>query len=230
MNKNGENGDSNDWILSLVKKERLKDIGTKYNTKNHRRIKNPTTRKGGKREKAGVRKVDIAYSQKSTERTDVKMQGNATVTKKRLEYLSKIVEERISTLKKNNDRWKKPYVPKTMISSSRKRKRDTSEVIVQPRPSDYGGIGLARPSLWIPLHDPSIVPLIVEEFSEHIPGFYGKQRTKAMKKQLDAKLIWRQMNNKAHKDKLLSRVVDGKRLSDMNPDDRVLAMIKAGIV
>ena len=70
----------------------------------------------------------------------------------------------------------------------------------QPRPRDYGGLGLARPSLFLRLDDPAFVPKLTEEFQEHIPGFFGKQRTKAMKKQLDGNMLWRQLLEKKRKE------------------------------
>jgi hypothetical protein len=150
-----------------------------------------------------------------------------------LQFLSNLVDERVQVLKKNSHRGKKPYLPNALNpsgTSTKKRKRVPFNDSVQPRSSDYGGIGLARPSLWIPLNDPSSIPRIQEEFAEHIPGFYGKQRTKAMKKQLNKKMIWRQMTNKNEKEKLLNQKVNGRKLSDMNPDERVLAMMKAGMI
>jgi hypothetical protein len=101
-----------------------------------------------------------------------------------------------------------------------------NEDLIQPRRRDYGGLGLARPSLYIELRDPSFVPKLEEEFAEHVPGFFGKQRTKAMKRQLDRNMLWRQLAEKRADD----RKLDGKKLSDMNPDERVEAMIKAKMI
>ena len=101
-----------------------------------------------------------------------------------------------------------------------------NEDLIQPRCRDYGGLGIARPSLYIELRDPSFVPKLEEEFAEHVPGFFGKQRTKAMKRQLDKNMLWRQLAEKRTDNCKL----DGKRLSDMNPDERVEAMIKARMI
>lgn len=108
--------------------------------------------------------------------------------------------------------------------------------IVQPRLNDYGGLGLARPSLLIDLRDVSFVPKLEQEFAEHIEGFFGKQRTKAMKRQLDGNMLWRRLAEKKDgkgKQKKGSKKTDwshvkyqGKKLSDMTPDERVEAMIK----
>ena len=68
--------------------------------------------------------------------------------------------------------------------------------------------------------------LLEDEFQEHIDGFFGKQRTKAMKKQLDGKMLWRQMAKVKH----TNQKVDGRKLADMTPDQRVEAMLKAGLL
>ena len=47
-----------------------------------------------------------------------------------------------------------------------------------------------------------------------------------MKKQLGGKMLWRQLADKRNKDKK----VKGKKLSDMSPDERVEAMIHAGMI
>jgi hypothetical protein len=116
----------------------------------------------------------------------------------------------------------------TFSSSTKARnvKKSWQEDTIQPRKKDYGGIGLARPSLYIDFNDPSLVPKLESEFAEHIPGFFGKQRTKAMKKQLGGKMLWRKLSDSKTKEK----IVNGKRLKDMSPDERVEAMIKIGML
>ena len=83
----------------------------------------------------------------------------------------------------------------------------------------------------------SFVPKLEEEFAEHVPGFFGKQRTKAMKKQLDGNMLWRCLADKGKGKKghgtskhNLNIKVDGKKLSDMSPDERVEAMIKLDMI
>ena len=105
----------------------------------------------------------------------------------------------------------------------------------KPRKKDYGGLGLARPSLLIDLRDVSFIPKLEEEFAEHVPGFFGKQRTKAMKKQLDGNMLWRRLADKRKGNKFgckhdLNIKVDGKKLSEMSPDERVEAMIKLDMI
>jgi hypothetical protein len=55
--------------------------------------------------------------------------------------------------------------------------------LLQPRNKDYNGQGLARPTLYMDFHSPDFVPRFNEHFGEHVAGFFGKVKTKAMKKQ-----------------------------------------------
>ena len=121
---------------------------------------------------------------------------------------------------------RKPLFTFSATTKARNAKKSWQEESIQPRKKDYGGIGLARPSLYIDFDDPSLVPKLESEFAEHIPGFFGKQRTKAMKKQLGGKMLWRKLSDSKTNEKM----VDGKRLKDMSPDERVEAMIKIGML
>jgi hypothetical protein len=80
--------------------------------------------------------------------------------------------------------------------------------------------------MFLLLNDPSFIPKFEEEFAEHIPGFFGKQRTKAMKKQMNSKMLWKKLSDK----KTQQTKINGKKLSDMSPDERVEAMIQAGML
>ena len=119
--------------------------------------------------------------------------------------------------------------------------RALNEQNLQPRTCDYSGIGLARKSLFIPFQDPSHIPKLTQEFNEHIPGFFGRQRTKAMKRQLDGNMLWRKLANH----KLQQQQTEGsggggsssskggllpKKFANLSPDDRVQAMIDAGMI
>mmetsp|Transcript_27141 Transcript_27141/g.59737 ORF Transcript_27141/g.59737 Transcript_27141/m.59737 type:complete len:315 (-) Transcript_27141:66-1010(-) len=114
-----------------------------------------------------------------------------------------------------------PKAPRTSHASGipKKRKRQKwSEDSIQPLRSDYSGIGLARESMYIEFLDPSCIPKLEEEFQEHIPGFFGKQRTKAMKKQTDGNMLWRRLANEKKNDR-------SKKFKGMSADERVKAMI-----
>lgn len=110
---------------------------------------------------------------------------------------------------------------------------------IQPRLCDYSGIGLARDSLYIPFQDPSHYPKLEQEFLEHIPGFYGKQRTKAMKRQLDGNMLWRKLvndkKNAASASTTTANSKNGsallpKKFRQMSPDERIQAMIDSGMI
>jgi hypothetical protein len=114
------------------------------------------------------------------------------------------------------------------------------ESLIQPRKREYGGLGLARPSLFLDLRDESFIPKLEDEFSEHISGFYGKIRTKAMKKQAEGNMLWRQLLKQkegSSSDGAVDFVRNGKmkklrgiNLSNMTPDQKVETMIKAGMI
>ena len=73
------------------------------------------------------------------------------------------------------------------------RKFKMTETQLQPRKGDYNGQGLARDSLFIALNDPSFVPLFNEQFMEHVDGFFGKAKTKGMKKEANKNTLWKKM-------------------------------------
>ena len=147
-------------------------------------------------------------------------------SKQRLKTLALFCREAAKRQKiASEGKYRPPFqgFPETTKSKKKRKKWDTDNI--QPRPKDYGGLGLALPSLFLSVEDPSFVRLLEDEFQEHIDGFFGKQRTKAMKKQLDGKMLWRQMAKVKH----TNQKVDGRKLADMTPDQRVEAMLKAGL-
>jgi hypothetical protein len=160
-------------------------------------------------------------------------------TKDRLRSLSEKFEGCVSAIKERRSSWQKPYTPAPILSgniSQRRRQQQANnlENWFQPRQTNYGGMGLARSSLFIALDDPSWQPKLEEEFVEHIPGFYGKQRTKAMKKQLDGQMLWRQLQQQKLTGQFSSTTktqkMNGKKLSLMNPDERVDTLLRAGYI
>lgn len=142
-----------------------------------------------------------------------------------LNSLARTLVHRVTTLEDTSLR-SRPYQSEVVKKGKATAGNRLSDEMVQPRRRDYGGLGLKRPSIFISLRDPSFVPKLEEEFGEHIPGFFGKQKTKAMKKQLDGNMLWRQLAEKRAEDRSLG----GKKLSAMSPDERVEAMIKAGMI
>ena len=82
-----------------------------------------------------------------------------------------------------------PAEPKGKATKTSTLRPESKEL--QPRVRDYNGQGLVRPSLYIPFNDPSFKPKVELEFEEHIPGFFGKAKQKAAKKQSDQNMLWK---------------------------------------
>jgi hypothetical protein len=137
-------------------------------------------------------------------------------SKRRLKRLALILR----SLKNEYPDDRRPFSPEARPI---KKKRTLNDTTVQPRGKDYGGIGLARNSLFISFLDPSHVPKLEEEFEEHIPGFFGKTHTKAMKRQLDGNMLWRKMAEQ-------KKAKMPKRLANLSSDQRVQAMIDSGTI
>lgn len=132
----------------------------------------------------------------------------------------------------------KQYIDPTNEAKGKASKRSKYEPSnIQPSVGSYGGLGFARPSLYLHLLDPSFVPKFREEYAEHIPGFFGKARSKVMKKQLDGDMLWRKLLEKKRggpgggtdKD-WAEEKYRGKRIKDMHPDARVDALIRLGFL
>ena len=161
--------------------------------------------------------------------------------------LSNLIQDSVSKVNEGKSHKEKrvatPFVPNQgQVKGKATAGQQLSDDVIQPRKKDYGGLGLARPSLLLELRDISFIPKLEEEFAEHVVGFFGKQRTKAMKKQLDGDMLWRQLRlangkndgkKKGQKGKTkhdLNVRVDGKKLCDMDPDERVEAMIRLDMI
>mmetsp|Transcript_35690 Transcript_35690/g.78138 ORF Transcript_35690/g.78138 Transcript_35690/m.78138 type:complete len:330 (-) Transcript_35690:183-1172(-) len=132
----------------------------------------------------------------------------------------------------------KQYIDPTSEAKGKASKRNKYEQSnIQPGVGSYGGLGFARPSLYLHLLDPSFVPKFREEYAEHITGFFGKARSKVMKKQLDGDMLWRKLLEKKRggpgggtdKD-WAEEKYHGKRIKDMAPDARVDALIRLGFL
>lgn len=149
--------------------------------------------------------------------------ATTAASRKRLRHLATSCKESVPRTKS----YQKPF--EGLHKKKKRRTKQLDDVTVQPRPKDYGGLGLARETLYLQFEDPSFTRRLEDEFQEHVDGFFGKQRTKAMKKQLDGKMLWRQLQNKKNNN-IKNKKVDGKKLASMTPDERVEAMLKAGML
>ena len=120
----------------------------------------------------------------------------------------------------------KPRYAKILETSDRKPRNYPHSVhhkkmksSLEPRKSDYGGLGLARPTLYLPFSDPSWIPRLEQAFAEHVPGWSGKPpMMQAMKKQRDSNLLWRRLQREK---------ASGKGRG-MTADERVEAMLQSG--
>ena len=113
---------------------------------------------------------------------------------------------------------KAPRTSHSTCELNKRKRRKWNKESIQPLKSDYSGIGLARISMYIEFIDPSYFAKLEEEFREHIPGFFGKQRTKAMKKQTDGNMLWRRLADEKKNN-------NNKKFKGMSADERVRAMI-----
>ncbi|CAJ1954536.1 unnamed protein product [Cylindrotheca closterium] len=211
----------NDWISSLAK-EATSSESTKVMSKEDR-IRKRAAKKAKRQEAQELKQQSQSSNSMANSKpaaAPVSQQKiQAAFTKRRMRQLVTILE----TVRNNYNQRSKKDLPRPFEAPAFKKRKTKgwSKDTIQPRTSDYAGIGLARDSLFISFKEPSFFPSLEEEFKEHIPGFFGKQRTKAMKRQLDKDMLWKKM---ADKDKM------NKKFKNMTPDQRVEAMLEAGML
>ena len=222
------NNEMNDWIASLAKQSTASSDGTANQStvpSKAERIQKRAAKKARRQQRQEERKKPAASTDRVANAKPLprKRVADHEASKRRLKRLAQfLMEVRKAHPKIERQRL---YVP-DQEESRIKRNRPLNEINIQPRPSDYSGSGLARKSLYLPFQDPSHIPKLEEEFKEHIPGFFGKQRTKAMKRQLDGDMLWRKLADQKQK----GGSVLPKKLAQLPPDERVQAMIDAGML
>ena len=208
------------WISSLAKEATSSEPSAVVILSKEERKRKRAAKKAKRQQQLDLKKPPPSSSSsvnnKKNQPSPQEMKRQAlSSSKRRLKQLTTVLEE----IRKN---YQKDYRPFQVPPFKKRKTKGWNEETIQPRPSDYSGIGLARESLYMSFKDPSFFPTLEEEFSEHIPGFYGKQRTKAMKRQLDGNMLWRQLADK--------KVKLGKKFKGMTPDQRVEAMIESGMI
>jgi DNA polymerase III gamma/tau subunit len=206
----------NNWLTSLIQQSGpAADVPSKAERIQKRQAKK---RRREERQQHHEATPSFLQERRRVEADERSNKNTSQSTSKKLKSLAKCMQTCVADfeIKKRN-----MYVSKEPKGKAVVWKKWTPET-VQPRKRDYGGLGIARPSMFLALSDPSFMPKLEQEFQEHIPGFFGKQRTKAMKKQLDGNMLWRQLAEKRY------AKVNGRKLSDMTPDERVEALIAAG--
>ena len=233
MNPSRGKGEMEDWALNLAKASTgsaSSSIPSKKERMERRAAKQ--ARRSAKLAKSSKGQEEYELRQGTetrqfrTEDNILKRNSHESSSKRRLQDLSSILRSiHKAGIDSDTSKSKRSRIPYTFGSCSvKKMKKAWEERSIQPRKSDYGGIGLARPSLYIGFDDLSFFPKLRLEFQEHVPGFFGVQRTKSMKRQLDGDMLWRQLAQKKKQDVS----INGKKLSKMSPDDRVMALIESG--
>lgn len=216
-------GDSNHHHPVLSKQERVQKRAVKKLRRQQHHQQQQNRHDDRKQQREGVKGKMLVASKRKTE-------YNSSQQQRRLKRLAQLVLSLHKEHQQKSDQQKRQqqqrwYAP-DKDSDRIKRKHALNEENIQPRPSDYGGIGLARKSLYLSFQDPSHIPKLEEEFNEHIPGFFGKQRTKAMKRQLDGNMLWRKLAEEREK----GGGILPKKIAQLPPDQRVQAMIDAGML
>eukprot|EP01083_Nonionella_stella_P132575 403095_1 len=225
-----------DWLSALVKESSSSSNSNKILSKK-KRIEKRNAKKLRREERRGVANSTTKKNRQNelNHRTEEEMEQTRAKSQFYMEDLSDRMQSTVRRITKemketsSNYRVAKPFISKNKGKATAGQQLDDS--VIQPRRRDYGGLGLARPSLLLDLRDMSFVPKLEQEFAEHIPGFFGKQRTKAMKKQLDGNMLWRRLQQqkqfgedtngrKNHKHNYNVKF-KGKKLSEMSADDRV---------
>jgi len=230
-NKNNASSSTHHVQKILSKQERIE----KRNAKKRRREERKELEEPKDKELANINKTNQNERMQFLTLEEERLRAEQSMNR-----VSDLMQESVGRINEGKShkekKFAKPYVP-SQERGKATAGRQLSDDVIQPRNKDYGGLGLARPSLLLDLRDISFIPKLEEEFAEHIPGFFGKQRTKAMKKQLDGDMLWRRLAHKGKGNKkgngnkdYLNVKVDGKKLSDMTPDDRIEAMIKLDMI
>lgn len=202
------------WINSLVKQVSSND--KLCSTSKLQRIEKRKIKKFGRMERMEA-KNHLRYAQQREFVDSLKKGTNVMGRLERIGYMCKNVSAKYI----NQQQPPKSSTLLDNLLKSRFQKVKMSDAVIQPRKSSYGGIGLARSTYYLPFSDLSFKAKLEEEFSEHIDGFFGKQRKRAMKKQLDKDMLWKRLL----REKKEGPNEKGRKLS---PDLKVNAIIDAG--
>jgi hypothetical protein len=144
------------------------------------------------------RELSVASRHKTTSIAKDKSlhKGMTPSSKNALVKLSTNIKSTVASIPQSKPRFKNQDLinglpPPPKGKATKQSTINPNSVELQPRNRDYNGQGLARPSLYLPLNDATFIPRLEEEFAEHIPGFFGKAKTAAVKKQKEGEMLWR---------------------------------------
>ncbi|KAL7556946.1 hypothetical protein ACA910_005296 [Epithemia clementina (nom. ined.)] len=197
---NKQNTKFQEWVLTLAESSAVADqgaVGGLSLSKEQRKAKRDAKRKCRKQEQLTLLHKKQKRSLDNHEAMSLSTSASLDRTERNRNLLMKIMERFASKESVGQTRQRKRLF--LGDNKSNHRKRNWDERGIQPRPRDYGGIGLARPSLFLAFDDPSWAPKLEQEFAEHIQGFFGKQRTKAIKKQTNATMLWKKLLDEKRK-------------------------------
>jgi hypothetical protein len=187
----------------LPKEERKRKREEKKLKKSRQRLEQEERQQHQERGVSSSSSSSFDKDKKSAPSTGFDRAAASSIYRRRIRFLSKrfkTICEKSTELHSRRDKDKKMKKNKSHDTTTMKapnpktttiRHRKFNDNVIQPRASDYSGMGLARQSLCILLSDPSFSARLRQEFLEHIPGFFGKQRTKAMKRQTEP-MLWQQ--------------------------------------
>jgi len=219
-------GSSDDWLSSLVKQVSERD-NLVDSTVKERRIRKRMLKKE-QRLRASQEKKGLCEASKSKRKRDRPPSDFSQNREESLNRLEALVEAWKVIMRRHDPRKVSDRTLLESLVKHRFQKVKMSDKSIQPHKASYGGIGFARSSYYLALDDPSFIPKFEEEFSEHIEGFFGKQRTKSMKRQLDKGMLWRKLLNEKNAS---SKMKDSEEKINFiaASDLKVKALIQDGI-
>jgi hypothetical protein len=143
-----------------------------------------------------------------------------------LRTLNKVIKKACSAEPSSDDEEEEEEAP-LGPTPAKKQKMSESAKIVQPRSKDYNGQGLARPSIYMDFDSGDFEPRFTQQFGEHVEGFFGKVRTKGMKKQAAKK---NGSSGGGQMDGALGALMGDKSLDGLTADEKVEALMKKGLL
>ena len=191
---------------TLSKAERIERRRRK-NAEREQRRKQAIEKKRSTRRNPDQATANTASMKAKEPRPKKKNEGFSRASKRTLHELAARVSEahsssfeqapRKTTKRKARDQGDECVTLKNGVSAEPKGKATKQSTLrhdskeLQPRARDYNGQGLARPSIFLQLNDPSFLPKLELEFGEHIEGFFGRAKTKSAKKQEARGMLWK---------------------------------------
>mmetsp|Transcript_13023 Transcript_13023/g.24861 ORF Transcript_13023/g.24861 Transcript_13023/m.24861 type:complete len:258 (-) Transcript_13023:244-1017(-) len=93
--------------------------------------------------------------------------------------------------------------------------------VLQPVKAKYGGMGLAKPSVYVNIADAEFSQRFSEVFSEHIDGWAGNSYSKAIKKEKQKGMLWKQRLTQKHKEGKSSIILTEELEQSFSPQRQI---------